>query len=693
MVVMGDHQGISDEAAATPPQADGHRVLRWAAGGLAASWGFPIVADSVHADLVLPLVMLLATAALLRIGRTLLDRLVIAGGVLAGLLIAEGVLFSLWPWGIEPVPVAGFTFTLLVAIGLLLHLRTGASPHIPLRTRGTDAIILAAPVTMWVLLRAPIHWTSLDHLLPYLASSHDAIKHFSLFDAIHHVGGYQFFQQKASKPYVAEMQLYPPGSHYLYALMDVFRTSSTDPGDAVAEYTRFYQYEILGVSLIPLALAWSARWVAGPFAVGWQRTLVCSVVAAFGVFGQFSTFFLQGYVAEALGLSLLAIGTAVVVRPSSRLVEQVATACALMIAVSFVYPIFAVELGLIVGCALLAYRTRVKRSPRAVAALALPAILFVAIPFVKAGSTASPQVLLTAGGGFIVFSRPVSVVFGLLAAAAVATAAGRRSIVWGVSVAATVTVSAVAFYTQIVSCLATGSVQYYSAKFTAGALAVALCGFGAVTLFLRRPSPSATGMRAAVVPGTLSILVALTLSHGFPHAASAQNSQTSATQDASPLLRWADARMPPRDGRALVAFSHVARLGDGVPTVLAVSDDREVNFHSTVFLAVLNHDFGLLDTTALDNRGEASLTLTPANHGVDEAFALLAVLDPVAGQPLSEPEAQALQRVEDWVRTRPAGLRIAVRSEAFAGLLRTFAAAEPELRLKVLFLATPVPIN
>src|SRR5262249_59721947 len=111
----------------------------------------PLLADLVGLDVVMLIVLLVGTASLLRAGRTLLDRLVLATGVLAGVLIAAGLLFSVWPWGLAPVPVAGSALTVLVLAGVVLRRR----PSLPPRVTGSDVVLLGGGLLAGLVAAAP----------------------------------------------------------------------------------------------------------------------------------------------------------------------------------------------------------------------------------------------------------------------------------------------------------------------------------------------------------------------------------------------------------------------------------------------------------------------------------------------------------------------------------------------------------
>src|SRR5260221_5420996 len=96
---------------------------------LAAAWVVPLLTHLLRADVVLLRVLVVATASLLTLGSTLFDRLFLAAVLLATASIPAGLLFSVWPWGLNPVPVAGGTLTVLIVAGVVLR----RSPALPRR--------------------------------------------------------------------------------------------------------------------------------------------------------------------------------------------------------------------------------------------------------------------------------------------------------------------------------------------------------------------------------------------------------------------------------------------------------------------------------------------------------------------------------------------------------------------------------
>src|SRR5256885_10585849 len=88
---------------------------------VACAWAVPVAAHLLAVDWILPPLVLLGVTSLLRSGRTLLDRMVVAFALLLGATCAAGLLISVWPCGLHPVPVARFAFTGLVGIAVALR--------------------------------------------------------------------------------------------------------------------------------------------------------------------------------------------------------------------------------------------------------------------------------------------------------------------------------------------------------------------------------------------------------------------------------------------------------------------------------------------------------------------------------------------------------------------------------------------
>ena len=646
-----------------------------AAGLYAAAWAAPTVTHLLGIDLLLLPVIWIATASLLKVGSTLLDRLMATTCLLAGYFIAAGLVFSLWPWGLHPVAVTGLTLSVLVTIGVV----SGRRPALPRRVLGSDIIIVVAPVVSYLLLRAPVRGEDFTGMLPFVAARQDFFAHYAHFDAIRHVGGFTFLKgPEASKILEYPGQyVYPSGSHYLWALFDVFRTSSTDPGDSLHEFLRYYQYEALGVAFVAMATAWAARWVAGPALGGWRRSLVCSVVASFAVFGQLSTLFWQGYDAEALSLAFLALGVALIVRPPAHGREQILVMGAAMVITAHTYSLFVAYSGSAVLCALIVYRRRILKHWRFALVTALVAIPLTVLPFYLAKAYTitganDTQSLFTQGGTTLRYSRSLSVMMAVIAMAPLATRAGRRLPRWWVMGGLVVLSTAFALYAGYIGYSAMHETRYYYEKMVEGCWVIALAGFGGVALFLK-PSvapPVKARHRFAEVPACIAAcLVGVLMANGLPLARIEWREGPRPNQDASWAALWAKGDITAPYAGVLAEYGRHYRFGDGVPTGMVYSDSGEDNKHVTMFLSALSHTSGL---GGLD--------------GIAGAYGLASMKAPAKGRSITKKQADAVDLLESWIKAQPHGFRIVVGNDYLAKLLRQYASRNPVFRLDVVSL-------
>src|SRR5690348_3226065 len=84
--------------------------------GLVAAWLVPLGTQLLHVDWLLPPLVLLGVASLLRTRGSLLDRLLLALLLLLAATAAAGVVLTIWPWHLQPVPVAGTALSALVLL-------------------------------------------------------------------------------------------------------------------------------------------------------------------------------------------------------------------------------------------------------------------------------------------------------------------------------------------------------------------------------------------------------------------------------------------------------------------------------------------------------------------------------------------------------------------------------------------------
>ncbi|GAA2019372.1 hypothetical protein GCM10009839_14800 [Catenulispora yoronensis] len=655
-----------------------------AAGLLAAAWAFPALTHALRVDEILPLAILLGTASLLRVGRDLLDRLVIAGALSTGLLIAAGMMFTFWPWHLHPVAVAGFSNTVLVVVGVVLHHRHGRLPRLPERVRATDAIILAGPVVTWVLLRRPLRGKSFTDAFPFLMPHHDTANHFSLFDVIHRDGGYPFLRGGVKAPYRFEMSGYPPGAHYLYALLDIFRRSSTDPGAPVGEVVRYSQYEVLGFCLLTLAIPWAARWIAGPSVIGWRRVLITATASAFAVFGQLVTMFQMSFDGEILGLAFLAVTAALMFRPPASVYEQILLAGVLLTAIATVYSMFLINAGI---AAIIAFRTRPAiraAGPARDLLIRVAAVAFaVSAVTVAAGLKLHPlSAMFTERGGFVDLPRGLMIALTIVAVAGVLTRTGRRSPVWRASAVTIGASFAIAVSMELYGRVRSGTPQYYSSKLVESSWVLTLCGIGALGLFLNGQRVS---RRAEAALAAASVALPLAVTNGFPMSAHWENHPPQ-PQATSATVIWSRGHIPATWASLYAAYVRAGGVvADGVPTVFTYGTSHQ-SYLMTQIATTVSHQVGHVFLLPLDPDTFTSVWMPPGITRVDQPFQLLNRLpDAAPGLPVAADVQAAMDSVKAYLRICPPGTRIAVISKGFAALLQQFAEQEPNLRLSVLY--------
>jgi hypothetical protein len=545
-------------------------------------------------------------------------------------------------------------------------------------------VILAAPVVSWVLIRKPVQGQSFSNMLPYTSARQDFFNHYALYDAIHRIGGYSFMHPVPARHFVTTPNeyAYPSGAHFLYAVLDGFRISSSNPGNSVEEFLRYYQYEALGIGFLAMVVIWSARWVAGPALTGWRRALVCSVVGGMAVLGQMSALFWQGYDGEVIGLAFLAMLFALMVQPPARVREQILLAAALIVGVFYCYSLYFVYVGVIVVCAALVYRNRLLRHWRFAVVTALVAIPVAAVPFVMAQlHSFGTQGLFTQGGTTLRFSRALSLFFGVVAVAPLATPAGRRLPRWRVVAPVIVISTVIATYTGYIGYQATGMTRYYYEKMVEGTWTMSLVAFGAVGLFLKGALASPAGASGLAVsrrrhwlttefPASVAAFVlGVTAVSGFPLVKVEWSPGPRPIQDASWAALWAGGSITAPYAHALGMYGDHFRFGDGQPTALLYSDSAEDNMHATMFLAVLNHDLG-----------------TMGFLGISGSDNLVSLKPPAKGQELSDDAKNALVRLELWLRAHDPGFRVVIGDNYLAQLLTDWSNQNPDLRLRIVII-------
>ncbi len=578
--------------AVSPPRGGlDRRKLGLVAGALAAAWVLPLLTHLVHADVVLPLVILVGTASLLRGGTTLLDRLVLAAGLLIGVVSAGGYLLSVWPWHLQPVPVAGVALSALVLVAVV----TGRRPALPLRVPGRDVLVAGLGVGVAALLAWPFRGQGFAGRLALVMPGEDIARHFTLYDTIRGVGGYVFLHWDAASPHLQEgLRYYPQGSHFFWALIDNFVRSGTDPGSGASAFTHYLGYDIASYAFFALAAIWAARWVAGPAASGWRQVAICTLVAACVGFSDLLITFERGGASELFSYGPLALLLAVLARPLRQTREWIVVVAALLVAVGTAYYFVLPVAGVVTLAALVTYTRRIRRVWRTALVAAVIAGPLAFAQFALFSLEHSPVGDLTIGT-IVPTNRNTVVAVCLAGLLGAATYAGRRSPVWRVSAVATLAGLGFAGAVAAYQLATTGVIAYYFEKALHLAFVVGLVGIGAAGLLLRPrltgPVRRPAGRRrwtAEAVPALLAAVLALAMVGGLrlnepAKAPSAYTSWGVAHLNGEQALRW----------HAAVTTTVLDRYsGDGRVTLIAFGAPIS-NYLSSMYLSALERNYGV----------------------------------------------------------------------------------------------------
>ncbi|MDG4797435.1 hypothetical protein [Micromonospora sp. WMMD1082] len=379
----------------TPSPTPPHRRPLAALAALAVAWLLPLVATAVDAPWVLPPLVLLATASVLRGGRTLLDRLLLATVLLIGLTAAAGLLFAVWPWGMAPVPVTGTALTVLV----LAALATGRRPTLP-RPAWADLFPVVGTAALVGYLAQPVvRADGLVGQLTILGRGEDHLRHLTLVDVLGRHGGYAFVDPAAVREQLLSLLVYyPQGWHLLVALLDGHRTLPGAAPAGVEAVSPYLWWNIAGFGLFVLILLWAAHRLPGPLHP-LSRGVLTVVVGALVLGTQMPRMLLSGYPTETLGLALTVALAALVARPVAALREHLLLLGALLVAIGYTYYLFLPAAAVIVLGALLAQRREVLRVRGTALTIGLATAALTPVPILLGVFRANQTESLTAAVG------------------------------------------------------------------------------------------------------------------------------------------------------------------------------------------------------------------------------------------------------------------------------------------------------
>jgi hypothetical protein len=629
---------------------------------LFVGWTLPWLTQRLHADAVLPVVILVGTASLLRGGRTLLDRLMLATLLLLGLVSAAGLVFSFWPWGLAPAPVGRAALLGLVLVAAAARRR----PRLPLRMGWSDALVWAGGLAPTVFLWSGFWGKDAAHRLAMVIGAEDLARHFTVFDTIRAAGGYLPFHREAAARTVNPGLIdYPQAAHLLSALLDNFARSSTTLGDGFVAFDHYLAWCLVGYGILALSLVWGTRWVAGAALRGWRLMAAVSVISGCTGGGYLVSLVDRGYPSEALGLALLTMVLALAARPLKRPREQALLLAAGLIGLGFTYYFF-----LPLGCAaVLAWAViyrgsrwrapwlRARWSALTIAVGAAPLVVFWPTLSVLGGVSVTAALLPDVG--IPQLDRRVITALCALVLLGTVTRVGRRNPVWRSVATQLVLASGIAAAIAAYQLAQTGGISYYFEKALHGALVVGFLGLGAVGLLvpadpfgwvLRGRARWLTGF---ALPALTSVLAAA-LAYGMLAPAKLITTHPSkkggtAEPDAGVSRGRAfhgDALSRPNDAIAAVRTYRRYPNGEDGTVTLVVTTYRL--YVPSLFLAGFRRQ-----------GGEASLPVGGLNGG------------------------KGIQTLEHVAEVSPKPVRFVVARPDLVAGLREIAARRPELRLQV----------
>ncbi|GIH14739.1 hypothetical protein [Rugosimonospora africana] len=552
---------------------------------VAGGWAVATAAHLLGADLLLPPLVLIVTASLLRAGRTLLDRLMLALFLLLGTACGAGLLLSVWPWGLAPVPVAGVALTVLAVLGTV----SGRRPALP-RPAIADVVTVAATAAVAAYLAMPYLRANLAGRIALAMAGEDLTRHVTVFDGIRQVGGYLFLHDGQARRYVySGMIRYPQGFHFVSALLDGYLPHHDSSG--VTAFNHLIGFHVAGYALMTLSILWGARWIGGRLlATAWRWLPVVVLLSALCVKGELTADFVDGYPSEIAGLALVAGLIAVLARPVAGRRTQLLLVGSLLVALGFTYYLFLPGMGLAAVVWLVLRRRRLPH-PAFTAAVALStgvlALLPLSLGVLGGGQTES---LKTAAAFHN--SRAALIALALLVAAGVFGPTGRCPVVWRLYRWSAVSLLGYVLLLGAYQKVTTGHTGYYFEKSLHGAQVVLLVGLGSLVTLL--PAPVRRAHRSRLAMALPSLLVAAAIGAGLglvrgdspyrPIAGSADGNWGTA---------WQSHRLAPTR-LGVMAADLVARYREhpGSGVTLLLGDDAYANYSVSLFAAALERNAG-----------------------------------------------------------------------------------------------------
>ncbi len=538
---------------------------------VAAAWLVIALLYLAGVAILVPPLLLVATAALLRGGRTVLDRVMLATGLLLGLTCLGALVFAVWPWGLHPVTAGGTAATALIVVAAT----TGRRPRLP-RPGATDAIAGLAVAAVGAFVAWPLLRDGRTGRLALVMDGEDLSRHAALFDAIRHTGGYLFQRPGQGKILVYEgMVTYPQGEHVTAALLDGFlRSSASAQGSGAGMFDHYLVFVAAGYVLLAATLIWAAQWIGAGGLTPGRTAVLAGGIAALCTFGELLDLVRFGYPSQVLGLAEAVMLLTLLVRPVSRPRQQLLLVASLLAAVGFTYYLYLPPVGL--AAILWLMRERRRHRPRRIPAVALAIAVTSAVPL-AIGVLVAGQAGALLSVGSLKVGRAGLVILLCLVASGMLTGRGRRSGIWRSYALIFVPVAGFAVGMLAVQRLFGSGSGYYANKALFLVLALLLAGTGALALHLPRRPATRVHVRTA------SVLVAIVALIGGERAGDRAD-----RLDATPS--WLAGAGADQLGYAKVALG----LPPGRPTVVIGDDPGYESYRLTLFISTLHRTSGAM---------------------------------------------------------------------------------------------------
>jgi hypothetical protein len=635
----------------------------------------PLVLNAAKLDVLMLPLLVVAAASVLRAGSGLLDRLALAAVLVAGALMVFGLLFSVWPWRLQPLAISWFLGLAIVFVGAISRRR----PQLPRTIYLSDVIIVGTGVAAFAEAYRPLAHLSPIARYRYTFLTLDRITHFSLFATTQRLGGYPYLHPAAARASIRNSYetVYPQGSHFLLAVANGFLSNGHVTDGGTLDLNRYAVLVLAVYGALMAAIVWSIRWVAGPTASEPVRVLLCLAGTALALFGPLAGLIPFAADSQLLALVFVVVTGMLIIRPVSAPIEMLALIAALLVGTFSSYNLYGLVAVVGFALALLVHRFPLRQHWRAALLVVGPAavVALMQSALTALGSFDVSAQATTAGVHIPLSNWLVAILAGAplvpLVRSGDAVPRLRRGFL-AVLMTAGITIIGFALYESISG---RGNSYYLPKMVCAGyvLLLPAVGLFALATSRQRQQGQSAQQRQGTagihrVSRGAVTALAATALMcFGLAQQWLPGTESRGASAHFVPLARWADGRQRAALAPTFEALSKAGVIDGRTPTMVVASGNVTLNRGVTFAVSGLNNCLGRMDPVL-------NAMVVPAHSASGAAV-----------------EGQSVSSVLNAVRVGGGTMRIVVPSAAYASRLRAAASAEPGLHLTITVVAMGLP--